>query len=141
MSKKILYIKFKSFDDFKKEVTEAVKERKKLIQKTDEVFFESAEAFRKFMTIQKVEILCAIISNSPESIYSLAHILSRDVAAVQRDCTALKNVGFIILEEKNDNRGSKQPKLKFSYEEIIVESNYSYSINLVSKSKKFLNVG
>ena len=115
-----LEIQFQNFDDFSKEIRGALAKKKKLVQKSHQIFFDSVESYRKFMTIQKIEILTAIAQQQPTSIYELARLVDRNFAAVFRDCTGLENVGFIKLVDNGDSKKSKTPVLKFDYERIRV---------------------
>ncbi|MEI8348272.1 MAG: hypothetical protein WCG27_12450 [Pseudomonadota bacterium] len=129
MKNKILNIVFQSFDSFKTEVATALKNKKKLIQGKDEIFFDSIPSFRKFMTPQKLELLSAIVKCRPQSVYSLANLIDRDFAAVLRDCVSLEKTGFIVLEETKNSKNSKIPKLSFSYHIIAVHiPNAGYNI-------------
>lgn len=122
MSKnKSLYIRFEKWDDFKARTQAALKDRKPSIGKSDTILFNSVVDYQKFMSEQKIAILAAIISQKPSSIYQLAQVLDRDFGNVQRDCTALEAMGFIILEESGDSKGSKAPKLTFDYRRIVIE--------------------
>lgn len=115
-----LEIRFKSLDDFKSEVTTALSKKKKLVQPTHLILFESVTAFRSFMTIQKIEILTVIANREPGSIYELAKLVDRDFAAVLRDCVSLEGTSFIRLEEKKNGRESKMPVLMFPYSKIVI---------------------
>ena len=115
-----LEIRFQAFEDLKKEVSKALAKRAKLIQKKNEIFFDTVAAFRNFMTIQKIEILTIIAVQKPASIYELAKLVDRDFAAVLRDCTGLEATGFITLKSTNNAKGSKIPQLRFSYGGIII---------------------
>jgi predicted transcriptional regulator len=87
------------------------------------------------MTEQKVAILAVIINNKPPSIYKLAQLVERDFANVQRDCVALENMGFIVLEETKDSKKSKKPKLSFNYSKIIVQMpsvSYTHDLDKVA---------
>jgi len=111
---------FQSLESFKKKIENAISKREKLLQPSSEVYFESVAEFRKFMTFHKFELLSAIAYRKPNSIYELAKLLDRDFASVLRDCVALAGVGFLVLEEKKDARGSKAPKLPFAYSVIRI---------------------
>ena len=78
MNKKILFIRFQNFQKFKKEILDAILTKKKCVQSKNEVYFESSESFRKFMTMQKIEILVSVANLKPLSIYALAQIVDRD---------------------------------------------------------------
>lgn len=133
MNNKILHIRFKSLDDFKNEIIESVEKRKKNIKSKDEIYFESRNSFRKFMTMQKIELLSAIANLKPTSIYVLAQMLSRDLASVSRDCTSLETTGFITLKEQKNSRNSKTPKLTFNYSSILIENkDNKYSIEFLT---------
>ncbi len=102
------------------DATSALAKRKPLIQSKNVIYFESVVGFRNFMTVQKIEILTAIATHKPRTIYELAKIVDRDFAGVLRDCSSLDTTGFITLKESKDARGSKRPTLKFPYSIIVV---------------------
>lgn len=116
----VLEVHFQSFDGFKKQVTTALAKKTPLIQSKNKIYFESVEAFRNFMTMQKVEILTVIYNCEPKTIYELTKIVDRDFAAVLRDCAALKTTRFIDLKESKDAKSSKKPVLSFPYKVISV---------------------
>ena len=115
-----LEIHFKNFKDFMNEANTAVMKRKPLIQPKNIIYFDSVVGFRNFMTVQKIEILTAIATHKPSTIYELAKLVDRDFAGVLRDCNALDTMGFITLKNSKDARGSKRPILKFPYSIIVV---------------------
>ena len=122
MSKsKSLFIRFEKWEDFKGRTQSALKERKRSIGKSDTILFNSVVDYQKFMSEQKIAILAIIISQKPSSIYQLAQLVDRDFGNVQRDCTALEAMGFITLEDKQDAKGSKIPRLSFDYRRIVIE--------------------
>ncbi len=120
MKNNILEIRFQTLADFKKEVKRAIAKRESSIQHPHHIFFDSVESFRKFMTIQKIELLTSIATQKPSSIYELAKMVDRDFAAVLRDCTGLEGTGFIKLKETKDNKNTKIPALSFAYSVIAV---------------------
>ncbi len=122
----LLEIHFRSFKEFKKEVLNAAEKRQAVIQPKSIIYFDSVEGFRNFMTVQRVEILTVIYHCKPKSIYELAKIVDRDFAAVSRDCTGLKTIGFIKLIETMNAKGSKKPVLSFPYERILVHFPHSH---------------
>ena len=119
--KKEMIIAFKTLDDLGKEAIRAIKTKTAKIQPDNIIYFDSWTAFRGFMSIQKLEILTMISSVKPNSIYELTRLLDRSLAAVQKDCEVLEQVGFITLEKKKTGRGQVVPRLKFNYDKIIVE--------------------
>lgn len=120
-SNKEMFIAFKSMDEFEKEAIQAIKNKKIYIQPENVIFFDSLNSFRAFMSLQKLEILTFISSTEPSSIYELTRLLDRSLSAVQKDCEALEQVGFITLEKKKTGRGQVVPRLKFKYDRIVVE--------------------
>lgn len=118
---KTLFIRFEAWETFMDRVQTALETRQPSIGRKDTLIFGSVMAYQKFMTEQKLAILATIISQNPTSIYQLAQLVDRDFANVQRDCTALANMGFIRLEESDDAKGSKIPRLAFDYNRIVVQ--------------------
>jgi predicted transcriptional regulator len=83
------------------------------------------------MTLQKLELLAMISYAEPKSIYDLANIVGRALAAVQKDCQMLEGIGFIRFEKQTTGRGSIVPKLKFSYNRIVVQlPEHPYSLKI-----------
>ena len=119
--KKEIIIAFKSLDELALEAIKAIKQRKSNIQPKNTIFFDNWASFRGFMTLQKVEVLMMISNVAPKSIYELSRLLDRSLAAVQKDCEALEQVGFIKLTKQSTGRGSIIPTLVFNYEKIIVK--------------------
>ena len=118
---KTLRIKFKSLEDLKTELLDLPKKKKGYIQPTDVILFESLNAFRNFMTLQKLEILMVIAAKKPRSVYELAQLVGRAIAPVQKDCSALAKAQFIYFEKELGGRGSLKPLLKFDYDRLLVE--------------------
>ena len=61
-----------------------------------------------------MEILRAIITQKPESIYDLAKIVNRDFKNVYSDVQFLNNLGLIKLKETGSPRKGLMPIAKFS---------------------------
>lgn len=117
---KFMEIHFQPFGEFKREIKSALTKRTTLVQPENEIVFDSVASFRHFMTIQKIELLTAIATQHPSSIYELARLVDRDFAAVLRDCTSLEATGFITLKATKDAKKTKKPQLRFDYCGIIV---------------------
>jgi predicted transcriptional regulator len=120
-SKKEIIVAFKSLDELGKEAIKSIKNRKPSLQPENIIYFDSWTSFRGFMSLQKLEILTMISSLEPKSIYELMRLLDRSLSAVQKDCEALEQVGFITLEKQKTGRGQVVPRLKFNYDKIIVK--------------------
>lgn len=118
---KTLTVKFQSWDEFKKKVTEAFKEQKRSHTRKGTVVFSSVTEYQKFMTEQKLAILAVVANKRPQSIYQLAQLVDRDFGNVQRDCVTLTAHGFMKLEESGDTKKSKIPQLAFDYMRIVVQ--------------------
>lgn len=116
-----LKIKFRSLDQWEKELLNLPKSKKGYVQPKDVVIFDSLNSFRNFMTLQKLELLTIIASAKPKSVYELSKMLDRALGPVQNDCKGLEGLGFIILEQEKSGRKTIIPKLKFNYDRIIVE--------------------
>ena len=131
MKKQALKIKFESAADFEKRTLNALRKREKSRRPKDTIFFSTVTAYQKFMTEQKYAILAAIYHHRPSSLYQLAKLVNRDLANVKRDCDSLVAGVFIILEDADDKRGAKLPKLAFDYHIIIIYMpNTTYSHHL-----------
>lgn len=120
-STKALHIKFKSLEDLKNELLDLPKKKQSYIQPRNVILFESLNSFRNFMTIQKLEILMAISTKNPKSVYELAQIVGRAIAPVQKDCHSLAKAQFIYFVKENGGRQALKPLLRFNYDRIQVE--------------------
>lgn len=119
-SKKEMIIEFMTLDELGQNALQSIKTRKPDIQPKNIIYFDSWTSFRGFMTLQKIEILTMISSVQPKSIYELARLLDRSLAAVQKDCEILERIGFIKLKKQKTGRGSITPTLVFEYDKIVV---------------------
>lgn len=117
---RVLQIHFQDFGGFEEEIRTALSRRKHLVQPKNQIVFDSLSSFRKFMTIQKIELLTIIATQKPSSIYELAKLTDRDFAAVLRDCASLEGTGFIKLIDANDPKRTKVPRLAFEYNQIRI---------------------
>jgi predicted transcriptional regulator len=99
----------------------AFKTREPRVQPKEVVCFDTLTSFRGFMTLQKLEILATIATVEPKSIYELAQLLDRGLAAVQKDCQILESSRFIKFEKQKGGRGSIKPILAFDYDRIVVK--------------------
>lgn len=124
MKVKPLIITFESLDDFIERTTiaveQAIKYKKKSIQRKDTLNWASPEAYQLFMSDQKYAILAVIIKYKPQSIYQLAKILERAQQNVARDCDLLEGHGFIKFKTSEEGRKTKVPQLVFDYNAIMV---------------------
>lgn len=124
-----IFIRFKSVEDLKEDLLEAFYKGRKSIQQRNVVYFDTPTSFRNFLTLQKIELLTLISHVKPNSIYELAKISGRPLAAVQRDCQVLAEIGFIKLIKQKTGRGSLAPQLSFNYNKITVElSEHPYEL-------------
>jgi predicted transcriptional regulator len=121
---KILRVIFQSLDNLGMEVIEKLNNKETMVDSEEGVVrFENIQAYRKFMSMTKIEIIGTIRSKKPESIYQLASLIDRSFSATLKDCQALKNTGFIVIEKKMDgSREIHTPKLSFDYDEILIEN-------------------
>lgn len=120
MKGKKLEIHFRSFGEFEKDMGRALARHEKRIRPYNHIYFDSVDGFRRFMTIQKLELLTVIANQKPKSIYELAKIVDRDFPAVQKDCVSLAAVGFIKWIERKSGRQQKKPILSFNYSCISI---------------------
>ena len=115
-------VEFKSLQDVERDML--ILNRTKtlpVLQPKRLIYFDSLNSFRSFMTIQKLEILAVVANAKPNSIYELSKMLSRAIAAVQKDCQSLEAVGFIVFEKEKGGRGTLTPMLVFDYNCILVK--------------------
>ncbi len=127
---KAMVVSFKGLSDLKIDLMTAVK-GKKSIQPKNAIYFDTPQSFRNFMTLQKLELLGLIAYAEPKSIYDLAKMVNRALAAVQKDCQMLERSGFIKFNKEKGGRGAIVPKLSFNYDRIIVQlPEHPYSLRI-----------
>ncbi len=103
-----------SVEDVKKEWVRAIKGKVKSKPKNDEIVVTGFDTIAKIFSKTRMEILQAIITRKPKSIYELAKIVDRDFKNVHSDVQFLNDVGLIKLKETDDSRKGLQPIAKFS---------------------------
>ncbi|MBK7961533.1 MAG: hypothetical protein IPK04_10265 [Bdellovibrionales bacterium] len=124
-----LYVEFRDLDDIAKDLMRVFKTRDPRVQPKEVVYFDTVTSFRGFMTLQKLEILTMIATVEPKSIYELAQLVDRGLAAVQKDCQILESSRFIKFEKQKGGRGSIKPVLAFDYDRIVVKRpDHPYSL-------------
>jgi len=107
-------IVIQSIDSLKEEWQEALKGKKKSIQKDDSVIFLNLDTMAKVLSKARIEILQVIINNKPKSIYEVAKMVDRDFKNVHTDVKLLSDIGLIELKELGDSRKGLKPQAKFS---------------------------
>lgn len=121
MSLNIVKIIFQPLEETMQELEWAVENNKSMVQAEDEIFFDSRKDFKKILTFARIELLSVIAANMPRSVYQLAKMVERDQPNVQNDCAHLELLGFIILENSGNARGSLKPRLSFNYDCILIK--------------------
>ena len=114
MKKKHANVVVKTIENTKREWKEALAGKRKGIQKNDEIIFTSLEAVARVFSKSRMEILRAVIQESPKSIYELAKLLGRDFKNVHTDVKLLADIGLLDLKEAGDSRKGLIPLAKFS---------------------------
>ncbi|HAZ12818.1 MAG: hypothetical protein A2X86_04060 [Bdellovibrionales bacterium GWA2_49_15] len=82
--------------------------------KDDEIIFVGIDSVAKIFSKSRIELLMAIIKNSPHSIYKLAKITNRDFKNVRNDVKLLCDIGLIELKESGNARHGLIPVPLFS---------------------------
>ncbi len=114
MKLKKMKITIKSPDQFKTELLTSLTDKKKHLQKDNEINFVGLESFMKIMTKSRIEIMMYLTNHKPKSIYELAKGLNRDFKHVHTDVKTLANLNLIELEVSKDSRKSIMAKAKYS---------------------------
>ncbi|MFN7906131.1 MAG: hypothetical protein ACK5P5_13200 [Pseudobdellovibrionaceae bacterium] len=114
MKKKHAKIVIKTIENTKREWKEALKGKKKNVQKEDEIVFTSLEAVARIFSKGRMEILRAVIQQQPKSIYELAKLMGRDFKNVYMDVKLLADIGLLDLKEAGTSRNGLIPLAKFS---------------------------
>jgi len=81
------------------------------------VYFTNIQAFRKALTLKRLELLRAIKTDNPSSINHLARILQRDIKNVAADVRFLEQAGLIDMQKKV----SKEIAPQVNYDRILLE--------------------
>ncbi len=81
------------------------------------VYFTNIQAFRKALTLKRLELLRAIKTETPSSINHLARILQRDIKNVAADVRFLEQAGLIDTQKK----ASKEIAPQVNYDRILLE--------------------
>jgi predicted transcriptional regulator len=83
----------------------------KTVRKVRETRFTSYEAMRKILTPRRLELLHAVKSRAPRSIYALARLVGRDLKNVNDDLTVLANIGLVELRTTKGGRRNVVPEV------------------------------
>ncbi len=114
MKAKKVKIVMQSVDDIKQEWSAALKGKVKATPKGDEIIVTGLATIAKIFSHTRMEILQAIITKKPKSIYELAKLVNRDFKNVHSDVQFLNEVGLIKLKETGDGRNGLKPIAKYS---------------------------
>ena len=114
MRNKIAKIIIKSVSEIKREWKEAFQGKKRGVQKDNELIFTGFETVAKIFSKNRIEVLKAIITEQPKSIYEISKIVNRDFKNVHSDVKFLEEIGLIELKNVGDPRGGLMPVAKFS---------------------------
>lgn len=138
MKLKILNINFRKLDDLFSEINSAINSKSPLIDKENEIYFDSLSTFQKFMSQNKLQILMAISRLKPESIYQLEKMVGRQYPHVLKDCRMLESFGFIKLVESEGVKKQLKPELIFDYDLVKVNSELIEVFNISKRSNDLL---
>lgn len=75
--------------------------------------FPDFKTFRRVFTLRRLEIIKAIKSKKPKSIYELAKFLNKKVENIYNDVALLENMGLIELEKSKEVRERVKPEINF----------------------------
>ncbi|MBI2246807.1 MAG: hypothetical protein HYU65_02550 [Armatimonadetes bacterium] len=89
------------------------------VRKTEGVFFTSMEAFRSFLTPERVRLLLLIRNHRPGSVYELAKLANRDLKNVYQDLKLLERHG-VLTTRLGGRRTRKRRVPDVPYDEIEV---------------------
>ncbi len=107
-----------SFEEFRHVAAKARRGDKVTLAK-DEVNFVSLEAFQKFFTPRRMEVLRFVHHRHPQSVYILAKGLNRALRNVQDDVSMLARVGLLELQHTREGRSRTIPR--FPYGKLALE--------------------
>ncbi len=114
MKAKKAKIVLQSVASIKEEWTASLGGKVRSTPKNDEIIVTGLETIAKIFSKTRMEILQAIITRKPQSIYELAKIVDRDFKNVYADVQFLNDVGLIKLKETGDSRKGRKPIAKYS---------------------------
>lgn len=103
-----------ALDDFVR-TAEAI-ERGEKVRKRTGVYFTSLEAFRKVLTVQRMNLLRLIREEKPASLHQLARLSRRNIKNVSDDVKYLAQVGLIELKDSG-----KKISALVNYDKILLE--------------------
>ncbi len=84
--------------------------------------FESLDALRKVLTIQRLKLLHVIKHKQPKSIYELAKITKRDIKNIRDDLSKLESLGLIeLIKNTKLSRKPLIPIIKFDKLQVGIE--------------------
>jgi len=89
------------------------------VEKKAGIYFESIDAIRKVLTNKRLAILKVIKEEEPNSVYSLAKLLGRDLKNVNQDLKMLVDIGLVTVEPVKD--GKKRIVPHVGYDKILLE--------------------
>lgn len=101
-------------EDFARTI-EAI-ERGEKVKKRTGVYFTSMEAFRKALTVQRMNLLRLIKEKKPTSLRELARLSNRNIKNISDDVKFLAQVGLVELKESE-----KKILALVNYDKILLE--------------------
>lgn len=112
MKKLIISIKssHESLNDFKKALSQARKGRLK--EDHFEISFDNKKDFNKFL--KNIEVLSAIVTHKPKSVYDLAKIIGMDVSNLNKVILFFEEIGAIKIQTATvSGRNVKIPVVEY----------------------------
>lgn len=104
----------RAMDDFVR-TAHAVEHGEK-IKKTAGVYFTSLEAFRKVLTVRRMNLLHLIREAKPASLHELARLAQRNIKNVSDDVKYLAQVGLVEVKDSE-----KKILALVNYDKILLE--------------------
>lgn len=98
----------------KSEIDDAIKTGE-FRKSEDVVYAESIDAARRLMTNERLKMLSQVKSARPNSLYSLAKLLKKDIKTVATDAGILSSAGLLKLETYKEGKRTKvRPRVSTS---------------------------
>jgi predicted transcriptional regulator len=91
-------------------------ERGEKVKKATGVYFTSLEAFRKVLTVRRMDLLHLIKVAKPASLHELARLAQRNIKNVSDDVKYLSQVGLVEVKESE-----KKILAHVNYDTILLE--------------------
>ncbi|SRR6266849_807835 len=85
------------------------------------LYFESLEDLRKILTARRLDLLVAILRQTPESVTNLAKLVKRDLKNVSGDLALLRQLGLVEFVEAKGHGNARTPVVPYDEIDITID--------------------